>query len=300
MTKHQYLLKIAAHFPDIAYTDVRFIRRGWDNDVLILDRRLVFRFPKRPEFVERFKAEVRLLQHMRGRFAIGVPTYDYLPEDLSFGGYHIIPGRPLRRSMFNKLNASTRKNIAGDLARFLTVMHAIPVPVARGLGVGELQGGHWASKSNTESRFETMKDVLFPKLNAEERTWLAAHYGRYLSLDFDFALKVVHNDLTDDHIYLVPERGSLGGIIDFADVEITDPAMDFAGLWLYGEPFVRDVLDRYGHDIDGDLLDRSKLPYRVHTAEKMLELLQGMPSAVPHTFDTLRKQLNRAMVLFAD
>ena len=56
MTKRRYLGLIGDDFPAIKYTNVRFIRRGWDNDVLILDERLVFRFPKRASYVERFKA----------------------------------------------------------------------------------------------------------------------------------------------------------------------------------------------------------------------------------------------------
>ena len=100
MTKRRYLNLIAEYFPDVAHGKVRFIRHGWDNDVLILDERLVFRFPKRSKYFRRFKAETRFLRHMRGKFSVAVPDYVYLPDDLGFGGYPIIRGRPMRRSLF--------------------------------------------------------------------------------------------------------------------------------------------------------------------------------------------------------
>ncbi len=300
MTKRRYLNLIAEHFPGIAHSKVRFIRHGWDNDVLILDKRLVFRFPRRAGYFERFKAEVRLLRHLRDKFAVAVPDYAYLPDDLSFGGYHIVPGRPMRRSLFQRLNAATKRTIARELGQFLSVLHAVPVSEARALGVTGEESEYWESKPRTETHYEAIRTVVFPKLNDDERLWLDTHFTHYLGLNFDFPLKVIHNDVADHHIYLVPEHGKLGGIIDFADVETSDPAMDFAGLWLYGRLFIEDVLGHYDHDIDDDFVERSKMPYRVHSAVNMLELLQGTGTSIPHSFEKLRKQLNREMVLFKD
>ena len=72
MTKQRYLNLIAEQFPNITHSKVRFIRYGWDNDVLILDERLVFRFPKRAAYLERFKVEIRFLQHMRWKLPVTV------------------------------------------------------------------------------------------------------------------------------------------------------------------------------------------------------------------------------------
>ena len=180
------------------------------------------------------------------------------------------------------------------------MLHAIPVSEARALGVTGEEGEYWGCKAHTERNYEAMKTILFPKLNRDEKKWLDTHFSHYVDLNFEFPLKVIHCDMTDDHIYLLPELGELGGIIDFADIEISDPAMDFAGLWLYGRPFVEDVLSQYNHDIDDDLVERSKMPYRVHSAVNMLEILQSTHTSIPHSYEKLRKQLNREMVLFKD
>ena len=111
---------------------------------------------------------------------------------------------------------------------------------------------------------------------------------------------MIHSDVTDDHVYVIPELGGLAGIIDFADVEISDPALDFAGLWLYGRSFVEDVLGHYDHSIDDDFLDRSRMRFRVHSAVNMLKILEGKRASMPHSYEQLRAQLNREMVLFKD
>ena len=143
------------------------------------------------------------------------------------------------------MRGATRRNIAHELGQFLSVLHAVPLSEASALGIVEEEGGYRGSKPRTEREFETLKTVLFPKLNDDERAWLETHYSNYLGLNFETPLTVIHSDVTEDHIYVIPERGGLAGIIDFADVEISDPALDFAGLWLYGRSFVEDVLGHY-------------------------------------------------------
>ncbi len=296
-TKQQYLLRIARHFPQVRHKTASLVRRGWDNDVVILDDRLVFRFPK-PSYRERFKVELRILEYLRDRVSLRVPHYSYLPEDRSFGGYPIIPGRPLRPSVFKRLSRSSRQRIARDLGAFLTVMHGIPLSQAKTWGIEEEPGGYWWSKAETARRHLAMKEILYPKLNRAERTWLDDSLTDYLSLDFSFHKKLIHSDLTDDHIYVPRDRSKLGGIIDFADAEIADPALDFAGLWPFGREFVVAVMSYYGQDTDRHFLERSRVPYRVHSAANMLEILQG--TKIPKSFEQCRRALNRDMILYRD
>ena len=168
------------------------------------------------------------------------------------------------------------------------------------MGIAEEASGYWGSRPHAERAFEALKTVLFPKLNDDERAWLETHYSNYLGLSFEFSLKVIHSDVTEDHIYVIPERGKLGGIIDFVDVRIADPALDFAGLWLYGRSFVEDVLGHYDHSVDDDFLDRSRMPLQVRSAVNMLEILEGRHAGIPHSYEQMRAQLNRRMALFKD
>ena len=300
MQKQRYLKLIDEHFPDIAFDKVRWVHRGWDNVVLVLDERLVFRFPKRDGYLERFKAEVVLLRYLHDIVPIAVPDYAFLPDDMSFGGYHIVPGRPLRRSICKRLNAPTKEIVSRELGEFLSVLHGIAEPQAKSLGLKPWPAVDWGGTPEMERLYADIRARVFPRLNKDEQAWLAMQFERCLELRRPPRSCVVHNDLTDDHIYLVPELGKLGGIIDFADAALTDPAMDFAGLWYYGRRFVEQVLGHYSCDIDDELLERSRIPSRVHAAEKMLWLLEGKFSFLPFTFDEARRQLNRDMILFKE
>jgi aminoglycoside phosphotransferase (APT) family kinase protein len=63
--------------------------------------------------------------------------------------------------------------------------------------------------------------------------------------NFSFAPTLIHADLGPAH--LLAEGGELTGVIDWGDVRVGDPALDFA--WLLQQPFAEAVLEGYGgHD----------------------------------------------------
>jgi hypothetical protein len=99
--------------------------------------------------------------------------------------------------------------------------------------------------------------------------------------------------LTDDHIFINPERGEITGIIDFADTEFSDRALDFAGMWYYGDSFPQQVLNHYTLKTGADFLKRSKFPVLVHMVGNMLELEEG--GQLPVTFETSSAELNERM-----
>jgi aminoglycoside phosphotransferase (APT) family kinase protein len=57
----------------------------------------------------------------------------------------------------------------------------------------------------------------------------------------------VHGDLSPDHILFDETRGTLTGIIDFSDVVVTSPLLDFVYLYhAYGRGFLTMLLEHYG------------------------------------------------------
>ena len=83
--------------------------------------------------------------------------------------------------------------------------------------------------------------------------------------NFRFAPVVVHHDLSgDDHILCEPERAKITGIIDWGDVAIGDPAIDFTGLyWDCGEEFTNQVLAKYGGTVDQTFWERTVFYYKI-------------------------------------
>lgn len=288
-----YLARIRAQFPALAFGASRIITSGWDNDVVILDEALVFRFPKRDAYDARFKAEVRLLEFLGPRSPLPVPEYTYLANDLSFGGYLMLQGEEMRGPLFERLAPGARLSIAAQLGEFLSLMHAVPVEVARGCGFVEEGGGFWFSQAHARVMLEGIRGLVLPQLRTDEREWIEHQFSRYLALGWDAGIRVIHSDFVPDHIFIDPAAGRVTGVIDFADVEFADPAMDFGALWQFGEAFVRQVLAHYRGEVDADFIERSKFPPLAHMVCNMLELAQGQD--IPVTFESCREALQRAM-----
>ncbi|MEK9178969.1 MAG: phosphotransferase, partial [Patescibacteria group bacterium] len=61
----------------------------------------------------------------------------------------------------------------------------------------------------------------------------------------EIRFSIIHADIAPEHIIINPETHRLSGIIDFGDVEIGDPAYDFAFLGRYGKEFLEKVYETY-------------------------------------------------------
>jgi len=85
---------------------------------------------------------------------------------------------------------------------------------------------------------------------------------------------LIHSDLTDRNILVNPNDGKLTGILDWGDVRISDPALDFCGLF--------EVNRRLGYDTVRSYNDKSKgFLERVEVYWRMLpyfEILYGIYS----------------------
>lgn len=294
MSLAEYVGRIRAAFPGLAAGQARLVTAGWDHDIVVLGERLVFRFPKRPGYDARFRAEVKLLRHLGPRLPVSAPLYIYMADDESFGGYELLPGVEMTAEVFARFDVAQREHVARQLGEFLSVVHAVPVETARSLGIDEEAGGRWMSPRDAEETLPALKERVFPKLSREETDWIEHQFARYAALSFDLDLALLHSDLQEEHILADPDRGAVTGVIDFGDAELSDPAFDFAGLWAYGEEFPERVLRYYACRTDADFLRRSKVPVVMHMPCDMLELANGRTD-LPVTFESLRAKLRERM-----
>jgi|TARA_B100000315_G_scaffold258903_1_gene312687 aminoglycoside 2''-phosphotransferase len=262
----------------------------------MLDNKYIFRFPK-DEYRERFKSEVKLLKYLQSRITLQIPNYTYVAGDKSFGGYKIIAGREMRAYLFHKLPAGRKKYIAKQVGQFLTQMHATPISVVRKAGIkDEHTGGYWWSRDNCLELIRKMRRKVFPKLNKEEIKWIEKKYNERLQLSIKVKLVALQNDFGSEHILFDYRKGKVTGVIDFADIEVGDPASDFALLWVYGKTFIDDVLKNYNHPVDEDFLKRSKFSEIIMPANDLLDTLEGIE--LSWTFDEYRERLHKHMKKF--
>jgi aminoglycoside phosphotransferase (APT) family kinase protein len=172
----------------------------------------------------------------------------YESLDRPFAGYKKLPG------IAGNISKTVDKHkIARQLGLFLTKLHAYPVDKAREAGVPERSDlvAYWRNKS-----IEQLNGI--DVLNVDPNN-LRRYLENDVPLSFEGALRLVHNDLWAEHILVDPRSGSVSGIIDWGDAAISDPAVDFAGLYTwYGEKWLEHVLAYYSSTPDTEIISRSR------------------------------------------
>ena len=282
----KYIDLITKKFPAVSFTNTTLITKGWDNDVVLLDNNYVFRFPKRENSKNRFPAEVKLLKYLATDSPLPIPAYNLISTEPAFGGYTIIDGKEMEPGLVKELDRNTQELIAKQLGDFLAFLHSTPLTVAHDAGFQEEPNGYWWGEKRTSERYERLQKLVFPNLTQKEVIWTTHQFETYLDLDFSFKRTVTHSDIKSDHIFFKDNK--ISGIIDFAEVEIGDPALDFAGIWSYGEEFLIKVLNYYNHTKTDDYLQRSQFPNLVRNLGNMLKIAEGR--TLPQTYETFYKK----------
>jgi aminoglycoside phosphotransferase (APT) family kinase protein len=220
---------IAEQFPALAEADVEFLGVGWDNVAFVVDRRIVFRFPRRRIAVPLIEREIAILPLIAQRvpLAISAPRYAGTASATypwPFAGYDLIAGTT---GCAIDLSNEQRAALAVPLGTFLRALHAIdPAPlVARGLPPDQIGRFDHAKRRRllTERVPAVAASGAAPDL---ERlvAWHDSHPAREIAQD---ARTVVHGDFYARHVVL-DELARPAGAIDWGDLHLGDPAIDLA------------------------------------------------------------------------
>ncbi|MBO0844177.1 MAG: aminoglycoside phosphotransferase family protein [Nocardioides sp.] len=205
---------------------------GWDNRVTLVDGRWVDRTPRFPDREAQLRREVELLPWLAPLLPLPVPVPQILSEDPLTVRHEYLPGGPCPGT------SPAHGSAVGD---FLRALHDVdPDDAVR-------HGARDASAAQGEMR-ETLarmeRDVL-PLLPHH-----VASIGRALVDRMATpppVSRLVHGDLGPEHIRVVGEQ--VGGVIDWGDTCVTDPAVDLAWTTLGSAPAFADaVLAAYRPD----------------------------------------------------
>lgn len=241
------------NFPNLNLNKVKVNTKGWDNNILIINNEIVFRFPKSDELLTKIIDEGRILELLRVEEPIlQLPHYEYLYKDNTLLGvkYSFLEGTtlvdlPKQNLIENSLNA---KGI-GD---FLTKLHNIDFSKLNNTSLETVHTlEYW------ESLYSKVKNVIFPLLEIKQQKEIDEVFNNFIDSfpKLTYKKTVIHGDLTASNIIYSEEKGCVNGIIDFTDAQIGDPAFDFAGLyWAFGIDFTKEVLHWYNGNESSDLL----------------------------------------------
>ena len=222
--------------------NLEIVEDGWDSLVLEVGGQWIVRVPRREGVRATLATEVRLLPELAPTLPAPVPAFELVSDGAV--AYRKLPGTPID---------DPRPALGHQAGRFLAALHAFPVERGRELGVPS-HDLDWRDRYRRFTR--EVLDAAGPLLGPEAETMVA----QYLEEDanFAFAPRLIHADLGPAH--LLAEGDELTGVIDWGDVRIGDPALDFA--WLLEQPFAEAVLAAYG-DHDPGLPERALFYHRL-------------------------------------
>ncbi|MCM3362184.1 aminoglycoside phosphotransferase family protein [Niallia sp. Sow4_A1] len=244
MKEKERLAFIKRYFPHFVIKEVKVNNRGWDNDLVIINNNLVFRFPKSEEVAAKVKTEGEILTAVKARNPLLViPEFEYMHEDDKVKGvkYPLIEGKSLSEYAPNTITCHFENaRLVGD---FLTKLHSVEVAQLNSSMLTSLHNhSYW------ESFYKKVERQVFPFLKYKQQEQIAHLFERFLESYEDIPAKkvIIHGDLTTSNIIYNEQKGRISGIIDFTDAQIGDPAFDFAGIyWAYGPDFTKNVLSCY-------------------------------------------------------
>lgn len=238
---------IGKDFPDLKPLEVELIGDGWDNTAYLVNKKYIFRFPRREIAVEGIEIENRVLPSVAPSLPLPVPVPIYVGNPKGeyawqYSGYLKIEGETACR-----MNMSDEERIktAKPLALFLKALHGITPEEAEAYGAGPDKFG----KLNLFRRLPQVLELL----NDMEKKKVLNDVSLLKKIAQESGVKpsrlktcLVHGDLYSRHL-MINDKREIAGVIDWGDVHIGNPPLDLGIIYSFLPPEGRSIfLEHYG------------------------------------------------------
>jgi len=253
---------IEAQFPQLRPVEVSYLGEGYDSTAFDVNGEFVFRFPKQSDVEAQLFIEIAILPRLAERTPIPVPAFSFrgnpFPEfPRHFVGYPKLPGIA---GLDLDLNPSQLRELAPILGEFLSFLHSFPIDDAIQCGVPPYAPDGLLNEVREEaaSHVHVVRHVGLDALEDQLRTMFETpiETGEISGV----TPRLVHRDLASEHILVDPDTKQVTGIIDWSEISISDPAIDFAGMFHWGGlDFTNAVLAHYRVPVDDGVLERARL-----------------------------------------
>ncbi|HEY3676691.1 MAG TPA: phosphotransferase [Candidatus Tumulicola sp.] len=229
---------VAGQFPELACSSVQPFGFGWDNAAFLIDRRIVFRFPRRKIASTLIEREIALLPLVAKHVPLAISAPQFIGAKTTeypwvFAGYTSIAGSTLCSMA---LSDTARTALAEPIAEFLKALHHVEPAglVARGLppdDIGRLD--HEKRLRVTRERISGLAALGQIASGDHFASWLEAHPPVPLH---DEKRRLVHGDLYARHI-LIDDSGALS--IGATFISAIRHWTSRSRIWFYHRPHTR-------------------------------------------------------------
>ncbi len=247
------------------FQEIKFIEHGYDNVIAIVDRQLVFRFPRNPAAGCRLKFESALLKHLGGKLP-HVPVVIYLNKDPFYAIQNRLPGQHLTRTQINNLSKANQQSIVRELVDFIFAYNHLISPEQ--LLEMRRQSG-LDSQAIDEPWPAYLKKVLGETNYAgqPELQKLARRcYQKWLEMVASDPLPAMslHDDLHLDNLLF--QSGKISGILDFGDSTVGTATEEMRNFYSLKTNFLRQAIKLYAGRT-GQVVDPEKVRIWAVTTE---------------------------------
>lgn len=282
---NKFIKNIQLYYTDLSINDCYLNKLGQNNDVLIVNKSIVFRFPKYKNGIIQLKRETEILKYIKGIVSTPIPnpiyqSFEKLEPGKVFTGYNLIDGVPFwRESLSSIKSVELIKELAKQLVSFLIQLHSISgEKVSR-----DLQLKVCNTREEMYNLYNNIQNILFPFIRREAQEEISQSFETFLKEKAlsNLEITLIHGDFGASNILWNPETSKISGIIDFGSSCLGDPAYDFAGiLSSYGEDFFNMCINLYPNG--NEISERAKF-YKSTFA--LQEALHGVENGDKQAFE---------------
>jgi aminoglycoside phosphotransferase (APT) family kinase protein len=274
---------IHACFPTIRIEGLRHLGSGWDFDAYLTSDGWVFRFPRRAECTATLDTELRLHDLLARVLPplVAVPAVELTAQPSAVFPHPFTGYRFIRGVAADAVSPSLLPVTARSIGKALGAIHGAPESDARSAGIREMDMDDSGRQRWLDHRL-TVAAALRDIDPVVDRAvdWVQDN-ARRQSVAFAGPVRLVHDDLSPEHLLVDAGTGDLVGILDWSDATLGDPARDFAPLvaW-HGWSFADEVLRNYAHRVDQPFRERLRFLARVLSVMWLAEACAWTPDAV--------------------
>lgn len=242
---------IAAYFKQESIHEIDYIEHGSDNIVTIVNRALVFRFPRTEDKARRIAFETALLQKTKGKIhAVEVPELVKVHTAPLYSVAMYLGGDRFRADQIKTLGTSEQEAIGATIADFI---HEFNQAIS-GLEVRRLRTE--AGVDGLDEPWPVYFRRLF-ELQPLPNQHLAPIVQQYYTLWKDYVAHEQDNYAIHDDLHLANllfTGNKLTGVLDFGDVNAGSIESELRWLYLMGDTVLRAAVERY-QQVSGNMLN---------------------------------------------